>query len=196
MGVQLKNHGNQPKTMKNHETTLKNHGNQPKTMISHGTNQKPWKTMKLPWKTMETNQKTDILWSKKRHGTVPPVQLISFGPKNVTSLTGGSNWPPLVQKTWRLPTGGSNWPPLVQKTWPLPTGGSNWPPLVQKTWRLPTGGSKWPPLVQKTWPLPTGGSNWLFRCLHFCNTFHLQRNSFGAKNVTSLTGGPTDLLDV
>ena len=25
-------HGNQPKTMKNHETTLKNHGNQPKTM--------------------------------------------------------------------------------------------------------------------------------------------------------------------
>ena len=24
----MKNHGNQPKTMKNHETTLKNHGNQ------------------------------------------------------------------------------------------------------------------------------------------------------------------------
>ena len=31
----LKNHGNQPKTMKNHETTLKNHGNQPKTMKNH-----------------------------------------------------------------------------------------------------------------------------------------------------------------
>ena len=42
----MKNHGNQPKTMKNHETTLKNHGNQPKTM----------KTMKLPWKTMETRE--------------------------------------------------------------------------------------------------------------------------------------------
>ena len=106
MGVQLKNHGNQPKTMKNHETTLKNHGNQPKTMISHGTNQKPWKTMKLPWKTMETNQKpwktmklpwqtmetnqkTDILWSKKRHVTDPPVQLTSFGPKRYRHQQGG-----------------------------------------------------------------------------------------------------------
>ena len=29
------NYGNQPKTMKNHETTLKNHGNQPKTMKNH-----------------------------------------------------------------------------------------------------------------------------------------------------------------
>ena len=33
----LKNHGNQPKTIKNHETTLKNHGNQPKTMKNHKT---------------------------------------------------------------------------------------------------------------------------------------------------------------
>ena len=33
----LKNHGNQPKTMKNHETTLKNHGNQPKTIKNHET---------------------------------------------------------------------------------------------------------------------------------------------------------------
>ena len=38
------NYGNQPKTMKNHTTTLKKHGNQQKTM-------------KLPLKTMETNQK-------------------------------------------------------------------------------------------------------------------------------------------
>ena len=43
----LKNHGNQLKTMKKHEDTLKNHGHQPKTM----------KTMKPPYKTMETNQK-------------------------------------------------------------------------------------------------------------------------------------------
>ena len=28
------NYGNQPKTMKNHETTLKNHGNQPMTIVS------------------------------------------------------------------------------------------------------------------------------------------------------------------
>ena len=41
------NYGNQPKTMKNHETTLKNHGNQPKTMKNHETT----------LKTMETNQK-------------------------------------------------------------------------------------------------------------------------------------------
>ena len=31
------NRGTQPKTMKNHETTLKNHGNQPKTMRNHET---------------------------------------------------------------------------------------------------------------------------------------------------------------
>ena len=43
----LKNHRNQPETLKNHETTLKNHGNKQKTL----------KNMKLPWKTMETNQK-------------------------------------------------------------------------------------------------------------------------------------------
>ena len=65
------------------------------------------KTMKLPWKTMETNQLTS--WSKKRHVTDRGIQLTSFGPKNVTSLTGGTNWPPLVQKTsrhWQ----GTNWP--------------------------------------------------------------------------------------
>ena len=34
---------------------------------------------------------TDLLWSKKRHVTHGGVQLTSFGPKNVTLLTGGSN---------------------------------------------------------------------------------------------------------
>ena len=38
---------------------------------------------------METN----LLWSKKRDVTHGGVQLTSFGPKNVTLLTGGSNWP-------------------------------------------------------------------------------------------------------
>ena len=64
----MKNHGNQLKTMKNHETTLKN----------METNQKPWQTMKPPWKTMETNQK--------------PWKWL------VTLLTQDPNWPPLIQK--------------------------------------------------------------------------------------------------
>ena len=58
------NHGNQPKTMKNHETTLKNHGNQPKTIKNQ------------PNRRHQPGDPTDLLWSK-----------------NVTSLTGGSNWP-------------------------------------------------------------------------------------------------------
>ena len=59
----LKNQGNQPKTMKNHETTLKNHGNQPKTMKNHGNQPKIMKNygkqpiaIKPPLKTMETNK--------------------------------------------------------------------------------------------------------------------------------------------
>ena len=44
---------------------------------------------------------TDLLWSKKRHVTHGGVQLTSFGPKNVTSLTRGPNRPPLVQKMSR-----------------------------------------------------------------------------------------------
>ena len=46
----MKNHGNQPKTMKNHETTLKNHGNQPKTMKNHETTLKTMETNQKPWK--------------------------------------------------------------------------------------------------------------------------------------------------
>ena len=49
------NHGNQPKTMKNHETTWK-------TME---TNQKPRKTMKPPW-----NQPKPLKTYKNRHGTM------------------------------------------------------------------------------------------------------------------------------
>ena len=48
----------------------------------------------------------DLLWSKKCDVTDRGVQLTSFGPKNVTSLTGGSNWPPLVQKRDRYQQGG------------------------------------------------------------------------------------------
>ena len=63
---------------------------------------------------------TELLWCKKRDVTDVGPQP---GAKNVTSLTGGSNWPPLVQKTLPLLTGGSNWPPLVQKTWRYSRGG-------------------------------------------------------------------------
>ena len=139
----MKNHGNQPKTMKNHETTLKNHGNQPKTMKNHETtlknywnqsktmktmkpswknietNQKPWnyhgnywnqpKTMKPPWKTIETNPKpwnhlekpiqpTSIDPKCNRHQHWVPTDLLWL--KNVTSLTGGPNWPPLIKKRY------------------------------------------------------------------------------------------------
>ena len=36
---------------------------------------------------------TDLLWCKKRYVTDSGVQLTSFGAKNVTSMTRGSNWP-------------------------------------------------------------------------------------------------------
>ena len=44
---------------------------------------------------------TDLLWSKKRDATNKGIQLTYFDPKNVTSPTGGSIWPPLIQKTLR-----------------------------------------------------------------------------------------------
>jgi len=47
----MKNHENQPKPMKTHETTLKDHGNQPKTMENH----------KTTLKTMKTNQNYEKL---------------------------------------------------------------------------------------------------------------------------------------
>ena len=59
----LKNHGNQPKTMKKPWNYVENHVNQPKTMKNHGN------YLKKPWKPT------------------------SFGPKNVTSLTRGPNRP-------------------------------------------------------------------------------------------------------
>ena len=42
---------------------------------------------------------------EKRDVTDRVIQLTSFGAKNVTLLTGGSNWPPLVQKTLRYRQG-------------------------------------------------------------------------------------------
>ena len=79
----LKNHGNQPKIMINHETTLKNHGNQPKAMetMKPPWNQpktkknqikKSWWTMKPPWKTMETSPKPCKSWNHlENHGNQP-----------------------------------------------------------------------------------------------------------------------------
>ena len=38
---------------------------------------------------------------KKRNVMNKGIWLTSFDKKNVTSRIGGSNWPPLIQKTWR-----------------------------------------------------------------------------------------------
>ena len=62
------NHGNQPKTMINHETTLKNHGNQPKTMKNHET-------------------------TLKNHANQFFMFLVGFSWVEVTSPTRGPNWP-------------------------------------------------------------------------------------------------------
>ena len=48
------------KRMINHETTLKNHGNQPKTVNKHET------TLKKPWKPTEKHETT-----LKNHGNQP-----------------------------------------------------------------------------------------------------------------------------
>ena len=56
----LKNHGKQPKTMKDHETYLKNHGNQPKTAKNHETTLKHGHgTMKNQSGTIKTNLELD-----------------------------------------------------------------------------------------------------------------------------------------
>ena len=62
---------------------------------------------------------------------VPPALSSVDYHKNVSWLTGGSNWPPLVQKTLRDQQGDPTdllWSKNV--TWP--TQGPNWPPLIQK----------------------------------------------------------------
>ena len=106
--------------------------------------------------------------------------LTSFDPKNVTSRTGVSNWPPLIQKhdchQQEDPTDH-----LWSKNVTVTQGGSNWPALIQKRYRYLQGGPtdlRWSKNVSvthrgvqltcfdpKTLPLLTGGSNWPFRCL-------------------------------
>merc|ERR1711978_833982 len=67
----LKNHGKQPKTMKNHETTLKNHGNQPKTM-------EQWKPTKM----------VGFSWFQVGYVTDAGPQLTSFDPKMLRDRRG------------------------------------------------------------------------------------------------------------
>ena len=61
--INLENYGNEPKTLKTHETTLKNHGNQPKTMKNQ-PNRPP-------------------LIQKNRYVTDAGSQLTSFDPKTL-----------------------------------------------------------------------------------------------------------------
>ena len=54
----MKNHGNQSKTMKNHETTLKKHGNQPKTIktqLDHENQPGTLKNLKNRPRTLKTD---------------------------------------------------------------------------------------------------------------------------------------------
>ena len=91
--------------------------NQPKTMKlpwkpwkPAKNHEKSWNYLEKPWEPTKNHDQqggpTDLLCSKKRDVTDMGPQLTSFGPKNVMSLTGGSNWPPLVQKRDRHQQGG------------------------------------------------------------------------------------------
>ena len=115
------NHGKKPKTMRNHETTLKNHWNQPKTMTkpwnhlektwkptkNHG---KPWNHLQKPWKPTKNHEKPwnhlEKPWKpKKIWKTMDTNQNHETILKNVTLLTRGPNWPPLIQKRYVTNTG-------------------------------------------------------------------------------------------
>ena len=89
--------------MKNHETTLKNHGNQPKTI----------KTIVLRYVTNTGSKLTTMI--KKRDVTNTGPQPTSFGAKNVTLLTQGPQPTSFGAKNVTLLTRGPNRPPLVQK---------------------------------------------------------------------------------
>ena len=95
----MKNHGNQPKTMKNHETTLKNHANQFFMFL-----------VGFSWVEV-----TSSTW-----GPNWPTWL-----KNVTSPTQGPNWPTWL-KNVTSPTQAPNWPPWLKNV-TSPTRGPNWP---------------------------------------------------------------------
>ena len=73
MKLPCKNHENQTKTMKNHETTLINHKNQSSPWKPWNRIEKPNKltqnrenheTMNLPWKPMRTNQNHETTFKK------------------------------------------------------------------------------------------------------------------------------------
>ena len=80
--------------------------------------------------------------------------LTSFDPKNVTSRTGVSNWPPLIQKHDRH-----------QQEDPTD---HLWSKNVTVTHR----GVQLTCFDPKTLPLLTGGSNWPFRCLDAQSCFY------------------------
>ena len=135
-------------------------------------NLEPWK----PWKPSDGRHgqgaATDLLWCKKHDVTDRGSQPTSFGAKSVTSLTGGTNWHPLVQKTsrhWQ----GIQLTSIGPKNVTSLTGGTNWQPLVQKTSRHWQGD-------------PT---DLLWSKKRHVTDRGDQLTSFGPKNVTSLTEG-------
>ena len=80
------------------------------------------------------------------------IQLTSIDPKNVTSRTEGSNWPPLTQKTWRH---GQRDRDPTDHLW------------SKKTWRHGQEDST-DHLWSKKRDITDRGSNWPFRCLDSC----------------------------
>ena len=165
----------QPGNMKSHENRpgiMKNHENRPGTMKSHETNLKQWKTILKPWKTTntdlepwKTNLKSWKIIKKNPPGTmkinVEPwkpwkpshgrhgqgSQPTSFGVKNLTSLTGGHNRPPLVQKTSRHWQGGP-----ADLRW-------------SKKCHVTDRGDQLTSFGPKNVTSLTGGTSWPFRCL-------------------------------
>ena len=130
------------------------------------------------------------LWSKKLHVTDRGVQLTSFDPKNVTLPKGGSNWPPLIQKTWCHRRCGAPTDLLWSKKRYVTNGGIQLTSFDPKNVKLPTGGSNWPPLIQKTLRCQQGDpTDLLWSKKRYVTNGGIQLTSFDPKNVTLPTGG-------
>ena len=127
--------------MKNQPWTMKNHENQPETIK---TNLEPWKTLKThmePWKAIKYQPGT-----MKNHKKQPR----SIGAKSGMSQTGGPNWPPLVQKTWRHWHGALTDLLCCKKKRDITDAEPQLTSFGAKIVTSLTLGPNWPPLVQKT----------------------------------------------
>ena len=96
----MKNQENRPETMKNQPGTMKNHENRPETMKNqHRTKNHKNRHLIQKRHVMDRGIQLTSFDPKKRDVTDSDIQMTSSDPKNVMSRTGGSNLPPLIQKT-------------------------------------------------------------------------------------------------